>query len=557
MWPIVRQARNLSRYRQIAHVLGRYGFGYILEQLGILPLLSLPRQIIRRTERDRLTGPQRLRAALVELGPTFVKLGQILSTRPDLLPPEYILELNKLQDTVTPFPADVAIATIERELGKPLDVLFASFDRVPLAAASLGQVHTAMLHDGTSVVVKVQRPDIETIVTTDLAILSDLASLAQERTVMGKQYDLVDLAWEFGASLRAELDYQREARNAERFRKNFTGSSIVHIPTIYWECTSQRVLTSERLFGVKINDIAKIDAAGLDRKRLARHSCELILNEIFRDGFFHADPHPGNLFALPNEVVGAVDFGQVISLDRELTRNLLLLLVALTRNDVDGALRAMQRLGMLTPRDINASVRRDAARFIDRLYDRPLEDISARETINELFGLAQRHHLRMPAPLALLLKAIVMMEGTGVLLDPQLDVFSIARPYAEKSLLELASPQHIAREVVREAQEMGEIALNVPRQVTLTLQKLNDGELRVQANVVEARQIATSLAQASVRLSLALVLSSFVLGISLLGVAIALGLGGTTLAVLGSLAAVAVIVVGLALIISFLRRGIE
>lgn len=281
MWPLVRQARNLGRYRHIAQVLAGYGFGYVLEQIGVASLLSLPRRVIRRRAYVQLTGAERLRLAMIELGPTFIKLGQALSTRPDLLPPDYIAELNKLQDDVPPFPTHIAIAMIEADLGQPIDKLFRQFDREPLAAASLGQVHTATLHDGTAVVVKIQRPGIDSVVATDLAILNDLAALAQDRTSFGEQYDLVDLAWEFSASLRAELDYMREGRHADRFRKNFENFPYAHIPVIYWEYSSTRILTMERLFGIKINDIERIEAEGLDRKQLARNACELILQEIF------------------------------------------------------------------------------------------------------------------------------------------------------------------------------------------------------------------------------------------------------------------------------------
>jgi ubiquinone biosynthesis protein len=284
MWPLVRQARYLGRYRQIAQVLGSHGFGYLVEQLGLAPLLSLPRRLVRRPVPDPLGGPERLRRVLVALGPTFVKLGQILSTRPDLLPPNFIAELNKLQDTVPPFPADLAIATIEADLGRSIAAIFREFCREPLAAASLGQVHAAVLHDGAHVVVKVQRPNIQQTVALDLAILAELAALAQERTPLGQQYDLVELAWEFGAALRAELDYRREGRNAERFRKHFAGRASVHIPEIYWDCTSTRVLTSERLFGVKINDIAGLAAAGIDRKRLACNCSDLILQTRIESG---------------------------------------------------------------------------------------------------------------------------------------------------------------------------------------------------------------------------------------------------------------------------------
>jgi ubiquinone biosynthesis protein len=558
MWPLVRQARYLGRYRQIAQVLGRHGFGYLIEQLGLAPLLSLPRRIVRRPIADRIGGPERLRLTLTALGPTFVKLGQILSTRPDLLPPEFIAELNKLQDAVPPFPAEVAIATVEAELGRPIDVIFADFCRAPLAAASLGQVHAATLHDGARVVVKVQRPDIQQTVALDLAILAELAALAQERTPLGEQYDLVELAWEFGATIRAELDYRREARNAERFHANFADSPIIHVPTIYWDYTSARVLTSERLFGVKINDIAGLEAAGIERKLLARHCFELILQEIFDDGFFHADPHPGNFFALPGEVIGAVDFGQVVALDRELTSNLVLLLVALTRNDANDALRAMQRMGMLAPREITPALRRDMMRFMDRFVGRPLEELSARETGEELLELARRHHLRMPAPLALLLKTIVMMEGIGLQLDPQLDIFAIAQPHATRALADLASPQAATRRAIEQAQELSAIAGALPRQVSQVLQQLGDGDLRIQTRDLEARRVALALALAGTRVALALTLVGFVLALGMLGIAV--GVGGWSgllpllLAIFGGFA---VVVTGLALFVSIVRPGPE
>ncbi len=558
MWPLIRQARYLGRYRKIAQVLGRHGFGYLIDQLGLTSLLSLPRRLVRQPVADPLGGPVRLRQALTALGPTFVKLGQILSTRPDLLPPSFIDELDKLQDTVPPFPAEVAIATIEAELGRPLDTIFREFGRAPLAAASLGQVHAATLHDGARVVVKVQRPDIQQVVGLDLAILAELAALAQERTPLGEQYNLVELAWEFGATIRAELDYRREGRNAERFRENFAGRPIIHIPAIYWDYTSARVLTSERLFGVKINDVAGLAAAGIDRRRLAQRCVEIILQEIFDDGFFHADPHPGNFFALPGEVIGAVDFGQVVALDHELTSNLVLLLVALTRDDAPAALRAMQRLGMLAPREITPALQRDMTRFMERFVGRPLEELSARETGEELLALAQRHRLRMPAPLALLLKTIVMMEGIGLQLDPQLDIFAIARPYATRALADLASPEAAARRAIEQVRELSEIARALPHQLGQVLQQLADGDLRVQMRDLETRRLAAALALAGTRVALALTLMGFVLALGMLGIAVGVGgWGGLLPLLLAVFGGLAVIFTGLALLVSIVRRGSE
>jgi ubiquinone biosynthesis protein len=556
MWPLVRQARYLGRYRQIAHVFWQYGFGYLLDQLGLTALLSLPRRIVRQPALDPISGPERLRLALTALGPTFVKLGQTLSTRPDLLPPAWIEELNKLQDTVPPFPADIAIATIEAELHQPIETLFRCFEREPLAAASLGQVHGAELPDGTPVVVKVQRPDIQQLVAIDLAILSELAALAQQNTSFGEQYDLIELAWEFGTTLRAELDYRREGRNADRFRANFAGNPHVCIPRVFWRHTSTRVLTTERLFGIKISDIAGMDAAGMDRKRLARHSLELILQEIFVDGFFQGDPHPGNLFALPGEVIGAVDFGQAITLDRETTGNLLLLLVALLERDADGALRVLQRLGMLTQRELSPALRRDMRRFVDHVVDRSLEELSAREMGEELLALLQRHHLRLPAPLALLLKSIIMMEGIGVQIDPQLDVFGIARPYAMRALAELNSPDVQMRRVLRELDEMRGIVGALPGQMSVLLQRLNDGELRIQIRDLETRRTATALSQAGTRIALGLIVLAATLGLTGLTIAAAVaGWDGLPVLIPAAIALVALLSAGAVLFISIVRGG--
>ena len=556
MWPLVRQARYLGRYRQIAHVFWQYGFGYLLDQLGLTALLSLPRRIVRQPALDPISGPERLRLALTALGPTFVKLGQTLSTRPDLLPPAWIEELNKLQDTVPPFPADVAIATIEAELHQPIDTLFRCFEREPLAAASLGQVHGAELPDGTPVVVKVQRPDIQQLVAIDLAILSELAALAQQNTSFGEQYDLVELAWEFGMTLRAELDYRREGRNAERFRANFANNPHVCIPRVFWSHTSARILTTERLFGIKITDIADMDAAGMDRKRLARHSLELILQEIFVDGFLQGDPHPGNLFALPGEVIGAVDFGQAISLDSETTGHLLLLLVALLERDADGALRVLQRLGMLTQRELSPALRRDMRRFVDHIVDRSLEELSAREMGEELLALLQRHRLRLPAPLALLLKAIIMMEGIGVQIDPQLDVFGIARPYAMRALAELNSPNAQVQRALRELDEMRGIVGALPGQISVLLQRLNEGELRIQTRDLEARRTSAALSQAGTRIALGLIILAATLGLAGLTIAAAIaGWDGLPVIIPAAIALIALLSAGVALFISIMRGG--
>ncbi len=520
MWPLVRQARYLGRYREIAQVLVHHGFGYLVDQLGLSALLSLPRRVILRAPAPPPLGSAaRLREALIELGPTFVKLGQALSTRPDLLPTDVISELSKLQDTVPPFPGEQAVALIEATFQAPIEQIFTHFERQPFAAASLGQVHAAVLPDGTQVVVKVQRPDIANRIQTDLAILADLAALAQERLPLAAQYNVCEIVWEFSAMLRAELDYVREARNAERFRQMFCGNPHIYIPRVYWEYTDTRILTTERIVGIKLNDTAGLRAAGVDLPRLARVSLDITLEEIFAHGFFHSDPHPGNFFVINGDVLGVVDFGQVGTLDHATMQGLLWMMGALVNHDSQGLLRALERLGVIARRSATMALRRDLERFVEGFVDRPLGLISARETFEGLTALLRRHRLVIPGPLATLLKTIVMMEGLGMQLDPGLNVFAAARPYIQRALREQINPTALGAQALAGGRELGELAFEIPMQLSQSLQHLNDGELRLQTRELELRRVASALIGAANRLALALVVSAFIVGVAALVIA--------------------------------------
>ncbi len=520
MWPLVRQARYLGRYREIAQVLVHHGFGYLVDQLGLSALLSLPRRVILRAPAPPPLGSAaRLREALIELGPTFVKLGQALSTRPDLLPTDVISELSKLQDTVPPFPGEQAVALIEATFQAPIEQIFTHFERQPFAAASLGQVHAAVLPDGTQVVVKVQRPDIANRIQTDLAILADLAALAQERLPLAAQYNVCEIVWEFSTMLRAELDYVREARNAERFRQMFCGNPHIYIPRVYWEYTDTRILTTERIVGIKLNDTAGLRAAGVDLPRLARVSLDITLEEIFAHGFFHSDPHPGNFFVINGDVLGVVDFGQVGTLDHATMQGLLWMMGALVNHDSQGLLRALERLGVIARRSATMALRRDLERFVEGFVDRPLGLISARETFEGLTALLRRHRLVIPGPLATLLKTIVMMEGLGMQLDPGLNVFAAARPYIQRALREQINPTALGAQALAGGRELSELAFEIPMQLSQSLQHLNDGELRLQTRELELRRVASALIGAANRLALALVVSAFIVGVAALVIA--------------------------------------
>lgn len=515
-WPWGRRVRNIRRYREVLRVFLRHGFANTIQQLGLGPLVSLPRRILGRG-REEMPPPtmaEHFRLALEELGPTFVKLGQVLSTRPDLLPPEFITELSKLQDQVPPFPFPQARAQVESSLGKPLEAIFAEFAEEPLAAASLGQVHAARLKDGTEVVVKVQRPDIEEIISVDLDILYDVAQLAEERTPLGELYPLREMAEDFAATLRAEMDYRREGRNADRFRENFRDVETVYIPRVYWDYTTGRVLTLERLRGIRIDDLEGMREAGIDPKRVALHSTQLVLKEVFEDGFFHADPHAGNFFVLPGEVIGAMDFGMVGRLDRDTKESLLRLFIAAVQFDVASLVEELDRMGVIGPGVDRAWLRRDLTRILDRFYGVPLSEMRVQPVMESILPVAFRHRLRLPSNLWLLGKSIVMMEGLGQRLYPDMDVFAVARPYVQESLRQMASPSAMARRTVEWAQDWASLLASIPERVPQLLDQAQRGEMELGIRIDGLDEILARLDRLVNRLGTAILIAAFILGLA-------------------------------------------
>ena len=391
--------RHLARYRRIAEVLARHGFGAVIAQLGLADRLNIPRRLLRRgvEESERVPPAVRLRLALEELGPTFIKLGQIASTRPEILPPAVLAELSNLQDNVPPDPWEAILPLIEAELGRPLPEVFAAFDPTPIASASLAQVYPALLPDGTHVVVKVQRPGVERLIDTDLHILSDIAHLVRERLPGFVPFDPVEMADEFANALREELDYRREGRNADRFRENFEGETFLYVPRVYWELTTRRLMVQERLRGIKIDDLAALDAAGLDRHRIAMHASRLIIREVLEDGFFHADPHPGNMLILPGEVIGLIDFGTVGFLDERDKANLIRLYIAIIQFDAPSAVSQLISMGIADPTVDEIGLERDLRRLLRRYKGLPLKDISATELLAEIQPIIYEYRLHVPS----------------------------------------------------------------------------------------------------------------------------------------------------------------
>ena len=510
--------RYLRRYRRIAEVLVRHGFGAIVAQLGLDQALDLRRRLAPEPELPvtRKTAAVHLREALTDLGPTFIKLGQIASTRPDFLPPEFIDELANLQDNVPPAPWEEIHATIVQELGKPLDQLFLVVDPTPIASASLGQVYAALLPDRTEVIIKVQRPNIEKTIETDLAILADLARLAQERLATASPMDAMGLVQEFGEALRSEMDYRREGRNADRFRANFTEEKYLHIPKVHWEYTTRRVMVQERIYGVKISDYPALAAAGYDRDRIAMNAAKAIIKEVMVDGYFHADPHPGNLLILPGEVIGLIDFGIVGTLDRTDRAHLVRLWVSVINLDAEGVTDQLLRMGIVSPDVDQAGLARALRRLLRKYYGHPLKEISAKDVLNEVQPVIYQYKLRVPTDYWLLIKTLVLLEGVGKALAPEFDVFAVSAPYVQRFVLQMALPNSWAPGIIKQAGSWVTLMSLFPRQVTRVMGRLERGDLELRVQVPEIRQATREVNSATNRLVLAILVGAMVIALALL-----------------------------------------
>ncbi|MGC9356786.1 MAG: ABC1 kinase family protein [Anaerolineae bacterium] len=473
--PVIRRISHLRRYQTILNVFVRHGFGFTLD------LLPVPRRWQRTFRKAPSEEPQTLpihfREALEELGPTFVKLGQVLSTRPDLMPPEYITQLSLLQDTVPPISWEEIQRVLVAELNAAPEEVFRWINPEPLAAASLGQVHAALLHDGDEVVIKIQRPNILETIEIDLEILHTLAHYAQRHTPLGDFYNLEEIAEDFADTLHAELNYRREARNAERFRENFAFESALYIPRVYWDWTTQRVLTLERIRGIKIDNVRAIEAAGHDRHEIATHAAHLTVKEVLEDGFFHADPHPGNFVVMEDGSIGAMDFGMVGELSDEDRINLIRLYTVAIRMDAEGVVDEFIHIGA-APLDVDRrALARDVNRLLHRYAGMPLKDVSATQILNEIRPIVFRHKLQLPTNYWLLGKSLGMMEGIGLRLDPEFDIFTFSRPYVTRLLLKLLAPgRRQIENLVQRGMMWGDLIDEIPRAGMVLLDRLRKNE---------------------------------------------------------------------------------
>lgn len=514
---IPRQIRHLRRYREIVGTLVRHGLAWLVVQLGLGDLIPFHRGLLGHTQRQEpYTPPEHVRMALEELGTTFIKLGQVLSTRPDLVPSDYLVELNKLQDSAPLVPYTQIAEVIQQELGTSPEKIFKTFEVQPRASASIGQVHAACLPDGTPVVVKVQRPGVEAQVERDLEVLSDLAYLAAHRTTLGTLYDIEGWVEEFAFTLRNELDYTREGHNADRFRRNFVDDSTLYIPRVYWEYTTRQVLTLEAIQGIKINDLRALETAGLSRHCIAQNSVRIMLTMVFEHGFFHADPHPGNFFVLPGEVIGLIDFGMVGRLDISLREALLRLVMALIRQDVNRLVDELLALGVARGRVQLQALKRDLDHLIQRYYDRPIKEIAAIQAFNDLMTIALRHRLQLPTDLTLLTKVIAMSEGLGVQLDPEFKLLEFARPYFQRFWLQSRSPRVQAHRLAEGVLRLTELGFDLPGRFGRLLGQLERGEITIVSRREETEELLREFHRATNRLAISILTAALIIGLGLL-----------------------------------------
>jgi ubiquinone biosynthesis protein len=512
--------RSLGRISEIAQVAVRHGFGYFFETHRLTDLLPWPRSPLPSL--DGQAGPtargQHLREMLDELGPTFVKFGQLLSTRPDIVPPDIISELRALQDDVTPFPVAEVERLIHEELELPIEKLFLEFEEKPMAAASIGQVHRAVLPNGRRVAVKVQRPDAPRQIEADLALLYQAARIAKERVRALDFIDARDLVDEFARSIRHELDYRQEGRNAQAFHRDFAGHAHVRIPRVYWSYTRQRVLTLELLDGPQLADV-ELEGYTLDeRRRLAYLMTEAWMTMIFRHGFFHGDPHPANILVLGPERIGLVDFGQAGKLSDDDMSKLTGLFIDAAEENVDSLAKRLADLGVRYDRAREPQLTADIRELYYRYYGARLAEIDPLQVIREAFGLIYSHNLKLPTRFVLLDKAIATLGSVGVELYPDFNVFEVAKPYARDLMLRRYTPRRMISRARKETRALAKVVREAPFQVHDVLESLRDGKIEVGFVHKGLDEFMHKLDVAFNRLVVSLMVAGGLIGSSLIGI---------------------------------------
>jgi ubiquinone biosynthesis protein len=511
-------SKNLGRISEIAQVAVKHGFGYFFERHRLTDLVPWPAKV-RSIERERAQRGQHLREMFDELGPTFVKFGQLLSTRPDVVPPDIIVELRKLQDDVTPVPYEQVEQVVQAELGLPIEKLFTEFSEQPIAAASIGQVHDARLPNGRRVAVKVQRPNAPKQIEADLQLLYQAAKITKERV---RALDFIDaraLVDEFGRSIREELDYRHEARNAQTFHRNFAGDPHVRIPKVFWTYTRARVLTLEFLEGIQIQDIDPDEYSLEERRRLAYLMAEAWMTMIFKHGVFHGDPHPANILVLNHpERIGLVDFGLSGKLSEDDMTKLTRLFIDAASENVEMIPKRLSDLGVRYDKNREEEFVAYIRELYDRYYGARLAEIDPMQLIREGFQVIYAMNLRLPTRFLMLDKAIATLGAVGVELYPDFNVFEVAKPYARDLMIGRFTPQRMLMSAQKEAFGLARVLREAPYQWHDFLEQAREGQIEVGFVHKGLDEFMPRIEQGFNRLVIALIAAGGLIGSSLIGV---------------------------------------
>lgn len=544
--------RHFRRYREIAGVLAKHGWGWMLGRVGTAEHAG------EQVHADRAeAAPIHLRQMLEELGPTFVKLGQLLSARPDVVPDAYIAQLSKLQDTAPTLPISDIFSVIESEFEAPVTDLFEQFDEVPLAAASLAQVHRAKLPDGTPVIVKVQRPNIRELVETDIEIMYKRARFLESHWERARTYGLLDIVDEFALTIREELDYTREARNTDRLRENLAKHPKLRVPLVHWNLTTGKVLTLEHIHGTKITEVVRGDGSpASDPRALANRLASVFLEQVFVDGFFHADPHPGNVMLTDEGEIALVDCGQVGRLDAENKAGAIRLLMAFEQQDTRVLADEILDLGI---EQEEVDVRRltyDLGKVLRTYYDMPARAVNMGALLTRVLETSARHKVRLPVAFAVIGKVFTNIDGICRQLDPDFNLTAVARGYVGKAVRKEFSSESVTNELYRAVAAARSFVFNIPEYIERLMRKAVEGNLRLEFKHLEIDEVSRSFQTSANRIAIALIVAASIVGSSLI---VATGRGARTgwfgLPTLGVLGYIVTMVFGAWLIVSIIRSG--
>lgn len=506
-----------KRYFEIISKLFRHGSGWLVVKLGIGTMFPFHKGLLGHPRREKpYSAAEHLRMAFEELGTTFIKLAQILSTRPDLISPEYADQFALLQDHVPPIPFVKIQPILEAELGKPYNETFSSFDKEPLSSASIGQVYRATLKNGKKVIIKIQKPGLFEEIHRDIEIFKDIIKIVLRRTNLGERYDFNGLLEEFSFNLLSELDYVREGKNCDRFRQLFKGNPKIFIPTIHWEYTSAKVLVMDEVIGIKISELGNSPLAGkIDRGKLAVTAIEATFKQIFEFGFFHADPHAGNFMVMQNGVLGLIDFGLVGYLDDANKESFLRFSYFLFRGRTDEMLDALWDLGISSSFAMRPALKRDLTHLHYRFKEKTLSDIAASEMIKELMGIVYSHHLHFPSDLALLLKVMAMCEGLGAMINPEFKLFDFAEPYLKEVWQKTFSPANLAQKISTDVYDVLQFSHGLPRRASHLLKRLELGDIKFEMRSTMLEKNTNNIIRAVDRLTIAVMIMLLVMALGI------------------------------------------